>query len=101
MRKIMAIAAAVLVAATAATAATNDVQFRVMITIPAAQVNEWKAMMDGDPQTFPVVEGETDRQKAARVSSEVLARWWKRQLQAYRNRNVTPVATNAVTGEVL
>lgn len=111
----MMIAAVVLIAG--AVHAQQDVTFSISVTIPAARVAEWRAMMDGDATTFPplysnqvtvvdgvtntvqVVVSETNRQQAKRISSDVLARWWRRQLQAYRNRTMPTTAPDLITTE--
>jgi hypothetical protein len=74
-------------------------------------------MMDSDPTTFSplysnqttvangetttaqVVVLETNRQQAKRISTEVLARWWRRQLQAYRNRTMPTTAPDMIVTE--
>jgi opacity protein-like surface antigen len=112
MKRALAMAVAAMAAVVAQAA---DVTFRLQITIPDAQVAEWRKMLDSDTSTFPilysnqvtVVNGvtntaqvvvvETDRQKASRISAYEMARWWRRQLQAYRNRTVPSVATDPVS----
>lgn len=112
-----AMIAAVALMAVGAAQAQQDVTFSISVTIPAARVAEWRAMMDADATTFPplysnqttiangvtttvqVVVSETNRQQAKRISTDVLARWWRRQLQAYRNRTMPTTAPDLITTE--